>query len=327
MSTRTNDERPALDEGPAKRPKVAPFLRPSLLLMKVTDHNLKLASQIGVTDIVVSYSGSEIEDIMPNKLMIEKYGMSFTVIERLIPHDKIVHNKPGRDEQIENFKRLVRNASQCGIKTLCYNWMPADDWSRTSVDTLERGGALVTAFDASQDDATAMVGEKGRTVTDAAEKVTTAEELWENLEYFLRAVLPVAEECGVKLAMHPDDPPMPMLRGRPQIMFSVANMERACKLVPSPSNGVCFCQGTFASAGEDIVAGIRTLGPYIHYIHFRDVNGVVPHFTETWQDTGKTDMALAMRTYRDVGITDVPIRPDHVPTMDGEANGGQVRLG
>ena len=292
------------------------FLRPALLLMVPSEHHLRLAAQIGVTDIVCAYPGSSFEQVSALKAKVEAFGLNMSVIERLVPHDQIVHNKPGREAQLENFKTLIRSMGKAGVKTLCYNWMPADDWSRCSVTEPERGGALVTNWIEGQ--ASALADEAGRAAEDGA--VTPAEELWANLEYFLRAVVPVAEECGVELALHPDDPPVPLLRGKPQIMYNVAAMERAAKLVPSPANGLCFCQGTFASGGENVLAGIAKVAPYIKYVHFRDVVGTVPHFQECFQDNGKTDMAACMRAYADAGVRDVAIRPDHVPTLDGEQN-------
>ena len=142
--------------------------------------------------------------------------------------------------------------------------------------------------------------------------MTSAAELWANLEYFLKQVVPVAEEAGVALALHPDDPPVPVLRGKPQIIHNVEAMERVVRLVSSAANGLCYC--------EDVVAGIERVAAHIKYVHFRDVVGVVPHFQECFQDTGKTDMVRCMRAYAAAGVRDVPIRPDHVPTLDGEAN-------
>lgn len=202
----------------------------------------------------------------------------------------------------------------CGVPVLCYNFMPSDDWTRTAIDVPERGGALVTEFDEAKVEEAPEL--EGQTIT---AHITSSEELWANLEHFLREVVPVAEEAGVVLALHPDDPPMPMLRGKPQIIYDVDCIERAVKLVPSPSNGVCFCQGTFASAGVDIPAAIRRLGDAIKFVHFRDVVGTVPHFREAWQDTGDSDMVDAIAAYKEIGFTG-PIRPDHVPTMEGESN-------
>jgi mannonate dehydratase len=234
--------------------------------------------------------------------------MKLSVIERHIPHDKLVHNKPGREEQLAGFKTLIRNMGRCGVKTLCYNWMPDDDWQRTSVTARERGHALVTEFDLSQ------VGP-----SQAAASASTAEQLWLNFATFLEEVLPVAEDHGVTLALHPDDPPLPQLRGQARIFTSYAAFERALNAHDSPANQLCFCQGTFASAGEDIPEGIRRFHKRTAFAHFRDVTGVATKFRETFHDNGQTDMAACMRTYLQCGF-EGPIRPDHVPTLDGETN-------
>ena len=172
---------------------------------------------------------------------------------------------------MELLKRLVRVAGACGVRTLCYNWMPMNDWSRTSTTELERGGALVTAFD-EEIAATSTAAVSGNTGDrDAADmEVASAEKLWDTLRRFLVDILPTCEDCGVVLAIHPDDPPLAVLNGRPQIVYSVAEAKKVVDLVPSPSNGVCFCVGTFAEAGEDIPAAIRLLGgDAIKFVHFR----------------------------------------------------------
>jgi mannonate dehydratase len=156
----------------------------------------------------------------------------------------------------------------------------------------------------------------------------TADQLWQRLEQLLVELVPVAEDAGVVLAMHPDDPPLPELLGKARIMNSVENFERLVELVPSPSNAICFCQGTFATMGVDIPDAIRRLGPSIRYVHFRDVKGTPESFVETFHDNGPTDMAEAIRTLRAVGF-DGPIRPDHVPQLVGEEDGepGYTMLG
>ena len=148
-----------------------------------------------------------------------------------------------------------------------------------------------------------------------ARKLTPAK-LWENLERLLNELLPVAEQCGVTLAMHPDDPPLPELLGKPRIMHNVEGFERMMKLAPSPANAICFCQGTFATMNVDIPATIRRLGPHIKYVHFRDVRGTPQAFAETFHDNGPTDMAAAMRAYRDIGF-DGPMRPRPCTTDGG----------
>ena len=256
----------------AKRPTAmsdasAPtFMRLGVLLVPefCTDANLRLVRQCGATDIVLTCPGFSLEELESAVNRIQQFGLKVDVIERFVPHDKIVHGLPGREEQVENIKRLARNMGKCGVKTLCYNWMPSDDWTRTATDLPDRGGALCTAFDV-----------RGRVHTlagqthQAAEVVTPASQLWQTLEAFLREVLPVCEECGVSLALHPDDPPLATLHGKPQIVYNVAEIAKVPLLVPSPANGICFCAGTFASAGIDVPAAIRSLGKAIKFVHSR----------------------------------------------------------
>jgi mannonate dehydratase len=145
--------------------------------------------------------------------------------------------------------------------------------------------------------------------------------LWENLEYFLRRVIPVAEQAGVKLAMHPDDPPLSPIRGLGRIMRSVENFQRLLDLVPSPANGLTLCQGNFSLMTNDLPGAIRHFGRQgkLYFAHFRDVRGTSEKFVETFHDEGQTDMAACMRAYSDIGFEGV-LRPDHVPTMEGDSN-------
>ena len=282
-------------------------MRIALVVTPPTLHHLRLAAQVGVTDIVLRYPGTNIERIIEAKNQINALGMNLSIVEGYIPHDAIVHGKPNRDDQIKEFQTLIRNMGKTGVSICCYNWMPSDDWTRTSVTTPERGGALVTAFKATE----AMAKAK---VTGIA-----ASALWSNLKYFLDQVIPVAEDSGVKLAMHPDDPPLPIFSGNAQIMNSPENFERLIHLNPSPANGICFCQGTFAEMGVEIPQTIQRLASRIHYVHFRDIVGTAEDFRESFHDNGITDMARAMKTYYECGLS-VPARPDHVPTLDGEEN-------
>ena len=294
------------------------FLRPALLLTELSDINLQLAAQCGATDIVGPCPGFEPGQLDSLVARIASFGLRLSVIERFVPHQKIVHNLPGRDEQVEQIKTLIRQMGKAGVECLCYNWMPSDDWTRTSVTVPVRGGALTTSFDLSS----APVALAGRT---AAVSVPTRDELWHNLKRFLQEVLPVCEEHNVVLALHPDDPPLATLHGQPQICYSVDELQKVVELVPSPANGICFCQGTFASAGEDIPKGIRQLGSAIKFIHFRNVlcldrtEQPGSKFQETWQDCGDIDNVAALQAYKEV-CPGVVIRPDHVPTLAGEDN-------
>ncbi|MFC5653402.1 mannonate dehydratase [Paenibacillus solisilvae] len=160
---------------------------------------------------------------------------------------------------------------------------------------------------------------KDAPLTDAG--IVTEEQLWENLHYFMERIVPVAEEAKVKLALHPDEPPITPIRGVSRILRSAAALQRAIDLVPSAYNGITLCQGTLATAGDDIPRVIRDFARQgkLFFVHFRDVRGTPEKFEETFHDDGKTDMLEAMRTYYEVGFKG-PARPDHVPTMAGEDN-------
>ncbi|HVU10074.1 MAG TPA: mannonate dehydratase, partial [Phototrophicaceae bacterium] len=149
----------------------------------------------------------------------------------------------------------------------------------------------------------------------------TEDQLWENLEYFLKRVVPVAEAANVKLAMHPDDPPLSPIRGLGRIMRSVDNFQRLIDLVPSPVNGITLCQGNFALMTNDMPSVIRKFGQQekIFFVHLRDVRGTAEKFVETFHDDGQTNMLECLKAYKEVGFEGVS-RPDHVPTMEGDSN-------
>jgi mannonate dehydratase len=198
-----------------------------------------------------------------------------------------------------------------GIPVWCYEWMTDFNWLRTNTSTPARGGSIVTSFDAALlDDAPPT--ELGPIAEEA---------LWENLAYFLQRVVPVAEKSNVKLAMHPDDPPLSPIRGVGRIMRSVENYQRLLDMVPSPVNGITLCQGNFTLMTDDLPGVIRHFGRQdkIFFVHFRDVRGTPDKFEETWHDAGQTDLLACMRAYREVGFEGV-LRPDHVPTVAGDAN-------
>lgn len=283
-------------------------MRIGMVLTPLDEHNLTLAAQIGVTDVVARFPGESQAEVRACREKIAAFGLKMSVIEGYLPMELAVRGAEGRDEQIGRIQTLIRSMAAEGVETLCYNFMHKLDWTRTSHGVKVRGGALVTEFDLS-----AMPEEP----VSLPEKYEV-EQWWENLEYFLRRVLPVAEEVGVKLAIHPDDPPgMATLHGYPRIMGKTENFERLVNLVPSPANGIAFCQGCFSEMGVDVPATIRRLGKHIFYVHFRDVVGCSPKFNETFHDCGQTNMPEAMRAYRDIGFTGV-MRPDHVPLLHGE---------
>eukprot|EP00939_MAST-03C_sp_MAST-3C-sp1_P001906 g1906.t1 len=298
------------------------FMRPGVLLTEPTLENLTLMKQVGAEDIVLTCPPEESskEDIYSYlesaTKLCRKVGLRVAVLERFLPNDKIIHGKAGAGKQMKYVEHLIECMGRLHIPTLCYNWMPQSDWTRTSSVVRERGGALVTAFDSLERKTVHLQGNKERD-----EGITSAEKLWSTLKGFLAHILPVCEKNNVVLAIHPDDPPVAKLGSHPQIIFSAERLAKVVDLVKSPANGVCFCQGTLASAGEDIPKAIRRLGKAIKFVHFRDVVCTTPgvKFRESWQDNGDTDQASAMRAYRDIGFSGT-IRPDHVPTCEGEDN-------
>lgn len=279
--------------------------------------NLRLAAQIGVRQIVGRYPGAGEDGLVALRDRVRDAGLSLGVIEGYLPLLRIVTGSPGRDDDIAEIVALIETMGRLDIPVLCYNWMPTLDMTRTRFNVPDRGGALVNEFAATPEDLA-----DGRTVG------PTHEDLWATLGYFLERVLPVAEANGVRLAMHPDDPPLPRMRGHDFIMTNPNAFERLIAMDDSPSNGIAFCQGCFSEMGVDVPATIRRLGPAITYVHFRDVRGGPSNFREAFHDNGQTDMFEAMRAYRDVGFTG-PMRPDHVPRMEGETGeaSGYTMLG
>lgn len=266
---------------------------------------VSLAKQMGVLGGV----GGGGRSVAETKRAYEEAGLEWTVLEG-VNLTRAQLGVEGRDENIESFIQLMRDCADVGMEIICYNWMPAVNWSRSDTARVDRGGSLVTAFDYQDFD---------QSPTEFGDDFTH-DDLWVNMEYFLRAAVPEAERLGIKLALHPDDPPVDQLRGIPRIITSVDAMKRVAELYDSPNNGFCFCQGSVASQAPDvnIPAAIRYFGERgkIHFVHFRDVRGTPHHFVESWHDDGQNDMYAAMQAYYDVGFRG-PVRPDHVPTITG----------
>jgi len=210
----------------------------------------------------------------------------------------------GRDEDIERYQQMVRNMAELGIGLLCYNFMVGVGWFRSGATSI-RGGAVGTHFRATDAPALTPLG------------VVPAEKVWDNYTYFLRAVMPVAEKCGVRMGLHPDDPPLPELSGIGRIFGSVRAFDRAHDIHPSSSNAVTYCQANFKLMKVDLHDTARHFGNRIAFIHVRDVRGEAADFCEIFHDENDVDQASLFRLYDQLKL-DVPVRCDHVPTMAGE---------
>jgi mannonate dehydratase len=280
----------------------------------------QLCQQAGVTFAVgglptQEQCGTEHQwDLLPLQKMKQSYdegGFQLSVIEARPPLEKAKRGQPGRDEEIATVCTLLENMARIGVHVWCYEWMAGFNWVRTSTTTPSRGGSMVTSYDHNL--AQQMPPPETGPISEEA--------LWENLHYFLQHVLPVAERVGVKLSMHPDDPPISPLRGVGRIMRSVENYQRLLDLAPSPMNTITMCQGNFTLMTDDLPGTIRKFGKQdkISFVHFRDVRGSVEKFEETWHDEGKTDLLACMKAYKEIGFDGV-LRPDHVPTVVGDTN-------
>jgi mannonate dehydratase len=259
----------------------------------------------------------EYETLLKTRNRFVDHGFSLDVVEDRPPMRRTVLGKEGRNEEIRTVKTLLRNMGRLNIDTYCWVWTENPlGVLRTSDSIPDRGGSLQTGYNHKW---------MARTEDHPDAGISEAE-LWNNLRYFLEEVVPVAEEAGVKMALHPDDPPLSPIRGLPRLVTSVENYERVLDIFESPNHGVTFCQGNFAAMEANVPDVIRRFDDRIHFVHFRDVDGSAESFTETWHDDGPTDMLEAMEAYRDIGF-EGPIRPDHVPRMVGEANRENMQAG
>lgn len=253
---------------------------------------------------------------------VEAADLKLEAIENFDPahwHDVLL-NGPRCGEQIENVKTIIRRMGQAGIPIMGYNFSLAGVAGRTS-GPYARGGALSVGMEGPVDDpmprgmvwnmtydANAMPGE---------EPAVSSDELWRRAGAFLAEVAPVAEEVGVRLAAHPDDPPMPAIRGQPRLVYQPRLYQKLIDLNPSRANCLEFCIGSLAEMTEgDIYEAVEQYGRSgrIAYVHFRNVRGKVPDYKETFVDDGDVDMIRVVRILKRSGFDGVLI-PDHTPQM------------
>lgn len=294
----------------------------------------------GMTHIVSAIYDEPVGEVWPLdkiralKSTIEAAGLQFKVVESVPVHEDIKLGKPTRERLIANYQQNIRNLAAAGIEVICYNFMPVFDWTRTELSKKLDDGSTCLAFstreveqiDVSQgialpgwdssyqpDQLQALLGEY---------RGIDEDRLWEHLEYFLRAVIPVAQECGIKMAIHPDDPPRPIF-GLRRIVKNRDDLVRILKIVDTPANGLTLCSGSLGAGPQNNVeALVREFGGMgrIHFAHIRNVK-ITPEgdFEETahLSSCGSLDIAAIVKAYHDIGFQGY-FRPDHGRMIWGE---------
>lgn len=313
-----------------------------------------------------------IDEILKRKTEIEAKGLDWSVVESITVHEDIKTRTGHYKEYIEKYKTSIRNVAQCDIPVITYNFMPVNDWTRTSLDYEMPDGSLALYFNwvdlavfdvyilkrknasSSYDDTIqkeaetryksysknelenlagvvmfGIPGEKKMTTAGMLKRLEIYTDidrhsLQENLCYFLQEISPVAEECGIKLAIHPDDPPFPIL-GLPRIVSSMDDFNYFLKKVNNPANGVCFCTGSLsASASNDLPTMAKEIGDRIHFIHLRNVKkDEQGNFFEADHLDGDADMFAVMKELlllQQKQKRSIPFRPDHGHQMLDDLN-------
>jgi mannonate dehydratase len=295
------------------------------------EHLARLLVQAGVTEVVsilprvsglhtsvtaaATTKSDEPWHLLPLALLKQRFadlGLALTVIEDAPPMERIRTGRPGREEELESVLTLIDSMGRLEIPVLCVNFMAGTGWARTSTALPGRGGALVSGYDH-----VLVEGLAGAADLPAVSR----ERMWDNLAWFVDGVAGELEAAGVRLALHPDDPPIPSLRGVGRVLATLDDLERVVRHADSRNVGITFCQGNIALMTDDVPAAIRRFAALdcIHFVHFRDVRGTPESFVETFHDEGPTDMYACLRAYAECRV-DAPMRSDHVPTLAGDSN-------
>ena len=280
-----------------------------------TDTRLRALRQLG-GDYAVHYDMHDLPDNLDALRAIrdsyERAGLPWKVSESGPAIDRIVLGKEGAAQQIERYKRIIGYLGELGVEVIAYNFMPQVSQDamvvRTTYRANVRGGARSTGF---------RLADVGPQTMPHNEAPIPRERMWDHLERFLAAVIPAAEAAGVRLAMHPDDPPLSPLCGLERIMDRVASFDRLVAISSSEANAVTFCVGCFAEMGADIVGLVERYRDRIAYVHVRDISGSTEDFVETFPDEGQTDLVAFFRKLHEIGF-DGYLRSDHAPLLATE---------
>src|SRR5205814_7259003 len=288
-----------------------------------TEEDLVFARQIGVEYVSIPTRGGTYETFARFKQRVEAAGLKIANIGNSNVHNmpEVTLNLPGRSLKIEEYKNYLRKLAKAGIFYTTYDHMGDGIWSSARETT--RGGAPARAFDMEKNPTGHWVDKVFKGPLTHGRKYSK-EELWENYTYFIRQVVPVAEELRMRIGIHPDDPPVPELGGVPRCIFgNFDGYARALEIANSPNIGVCLCCGTWMEGGrgmgKDVLEATRAFANMgkLWKIHFRNVSAPIPGFVETFVDNGYTDMKQVMRALVAVDFRGILIA-DHVPQMIGD---------
>lgn len=311
---------------PAPMIQIAPGTQIALQMpAEPTAEEFAFARQLGVENVVLWTDGAKAgyEFYASRRALFEQHSLKIYGFGNWDVHnqDAIVLNLPGRDEKIAEYKAHLRALGRAGIPYTTYAHMANGIWSTEKEET--RGGAPARAFDLAKAE-NGWWFKRSYSMPLSHGRAYSEDELWENFAYFIREVAPVAEEAGVKIGIHPDDPPGVELAGVPRCIFgNFKGYQRALEIADSPNVGVCFCVGCWleggALMGNGVLESLRSFAEQgkLFKVHFRNVDKPLPHFVETFVDDGYYDMYHVMRELVAVGFNGVAIA-DHIPVMGGD---------
>jgi len=258
-------------------------------------------------------------DLKPAQEQCKKYGLCLNTI--MIPLDWLrpgIFATPQRDQAIENIQHSLKAGADAGIEIFEWRWKAIFKWGKEVgyYTATGRGGAGLQAFDYNRVKDLPPFDDIG---------AISRDELRDRMRYFGKPIVEAAEEAGVRLALHPQDPPVPVMRGEARLMTNTDDIVSVLQEFDSPAHGIGFCQGTITEMGVDVIEAIRRIGGMgrIHHVHFRGVRGKVPRYEETFIDEGDVDMLEAMRAFRDVGYSHTMVS-DHTPRVVGDFSGGRI---
>lgn len=302
------------------------------------DYIKQIPGMKGIVSAIYDVPVGEVWPVEKIQILVDQItskGLELSVIESVPVHEHIKLGLPTRERYIENYQQTIRNLATCGIKTICYNFMPVFDWTRSSLShPLPDGSTCLSYEKASVEKMDPLQGELSLPGWDESYQKeelkvlfdhyasVDEEQLWENLAYFIKKIIPVAEEEDVKMAIHPDDPPWSIF-GLPRIITNKENLTRFLNIVDSAHNGLCFCTGSLgASATNDLPGMIRYFGKKqrINFMHARNIKRTGDqdfHESAHMSEYGSIDMYEIMNALADVDFAG-PIRPDHGRMIWGE---------